>query len=136
MKKEKDKSTKYLKKLAKRLDKKTLIAFKYGSTFGSVKELIVYAIGGKNYGVPGSYTITKRGKREQDVGNSRSLQDLYRITKHYFPDATIFDVRDTLNEINKSGHLESWFCETFRMIMFRIRECMVYRQEIKHYGIY
>jgi len=91
--------------------------------FSSLKDLIVFSIERKRMGayggwcVPTSYTVSKKGnKRDQSIGGSRSLHDLFIIARSYFPNTTLKQVYNILKELN----LQTWYCSTFGKRMFCI----------------
>lgn len=61
---------------------------------------------------------TKR-YRQQFIGHSRSLGDLYMICKHYYHETTMEDVVESLQDLIKEDKICSSYCTTFRARMFK-----------------
>ena len=102
--------------------------------FSSLKDLILFSIERKKIGeyggwrVPTSYTVSKKGnKRDQLIGASRSLHDLFIIARSYFPNTTLKQVYEILKELN----LQTWYCGTFGKRMFCIGSG--YKEDISKY---
>ena len=55
---------------------------------------------------------------KQYIGYSRSLEDMYMITRYYFPEASIYEILKELGQIAKVRRLDIGYCFTFRKYMY------------------
>jgi hypothetical protein len=97
------------------------IFFSDKESFGSLAELIRFAIDTdvKNPSpIRKSISISAKGRETQLlIGGSRSLEDLWCLTKYYFPDA---DVEDIIKYLMANGEkIITWHCSTHGKRMYR-----------------
>lgn len=66
------------------------------------------------------YTINTAGEILTSIGKYRSLNDIYCITKHYFPDVTLKKVMQILVEQVQAGDNGVLFCDTIQKRVFGV----------------
>jgi hypothetical protein len=111
----------WLEKLQEKQDKITYsIEFLKCPKFRNITEVISYALGnGSHSGMPDTRRISdKKHEPKQNLGHSRSIQDLHLLCKNYFPQTTVKDVANILRKKCENKKYSIWECETFRRPMF------------------
>lgn len=122
----------FLTKMNKRLENASTIKFMYEPAPISPKKCVELALSMKP-------TVTCKSNRKQYLGSSRSMQDLYLICKHYFPEITLLDVSNILKSLYNDGKINTLFCTTFNKRMFKsiqystIYRCPTERKRLKKY---
>jgi hypothetical protein len=93
------------------------IFFSDKESFDSLAELIRFAIDTNIYQQSKSISISAKGRETPlYVGSSRSLEDLWCLTKYYFPDA---DVDDIIKYLMDNGEqITTWYCCTHGKRMY------------------
>lgn len=109
------------------LEKKLLgeefkIKFLDNKKFNTLEELIIYACTMKQYQVPltKKYGEGKKFKDKQMLGGSRSLQDLFLLSKTYFEECKLIDIINILRTLNSKNKLNAWLCVTYGKYMYRV----------------
>lgn len=137
MKYTKEQSDKYLKQIQEKMDA-TGKTIGFRDIFIKTKPPSISHTIGTALNMNKTITHGKRNKREQNLGVSRSLQDLYLIVKHYFPEATIFDVVADLQNRRNKKELRAQFCYSHKKMMFYNNNCPynLNSKDLSHYGIF
>lgn len=138
MKQINDKVTKRLTHMQAMLDKSgKRLFFSYPKQFLNLEALIKHAISYQPR-IPQSFLPSENDKKyHQMIGSSRSMQDLYLLSKSYFPNTTLFDVRNVLQTFYDNNKLNMWFCGTFQKCMFRYENSYkIYNLMSKNWGFY
>lgn len=116
--------TKNLEKLKAKIKRTSgRIQFTEEKFFKDLTDMIKFAITIEKgiYTVPDSIKILGGKEIKQQIGASRSIEDLTLLAKTYFPDATFDDVYEALNKLSLKGQINTWLCYTFRKRMYRLQ---------------
>lgn len=85
------------------------------------------------------YTINTQGEILTSIGKYRSLNDIYCITKHYFPDVTLKEVMKVLAEQVQAEENGVLFCDTIQKRVFGVSSSLnagFAENSLKLYGRY
>jgi superfamily II RNA helicase len=59
------------------------------------------------------------GQKQTSKNKGRSIGDLYLISKNYYPDITIQEIREILWDLYQNKKLRRWFCYVHNKIMYK-----------------
>lgn len=101
--------------LEKKLNKKNLLTCPYKDKEsrhnGTLREFLIWFFDN----MPA--TATKSGERV-DAKHRRSVVDIYRLCKYYFPKTKLEEVYKTLDLLIKDGYLRKWRCHVLKKIVY------------------
>ncbi len=104
-----------LKEIQENLDTLKTLKFSENKTFNNITEVLDFACL-SNYHINNSTMLSNSKKKIQcPQGRMRGISDLYRISKHYFPNTQLNDVLDYI----KSKPFHHLYCYTTNQDVFR-----------------